>query len=229
MTAEAEAPSPEEVREAAAEVLSEPDSFVCESCLQEFPTRRALAAHLRVHKGDAQKTRSAKSAAPPRVADQALAQVGQKFQENVEMVGWMGAALLPHTGLTVKNRAAIIAEVALEQARRDERVLRLMIRFNTFMSGGKAGEVVASVGLAASIDLGMVDAHAEYRLGGMVLTPSMLIGDVIEEIDQARAKLEQQQAYLQAQGEVVDSAPQKNGRRGKKEEAEVIKGGVEKT
>ncbi|HYR17898.1 MAG TPA: C2H2-type zinc finger protein [Myxococcales bacterium] len=223
----------EETRAAAAAVLGEPE-FVCADCGTPFRTKAGLAQHRR-HTHAA----SARTAPPTQPADALVAEVIGKTVANLQVMGGYLAVVLPHTGVAlmgvphpestearplpdvVQSRAAMAGNVLAKLARRDERVLAALNRFNQLFETSEVVELAAGLGAAVAVDVGAVPADLAIEVGpftgtGAIQPVRAIIGDVVDYVAAARAQAEAQQPPRAPDGVAADGAT-------------VVSGGVEDT
>ncbi len=180
------------------EALGREESYRCEDCGKSFSSAAQLRGHHMSHapkrtRAARTRTKARPSAAAPRRtnAEIELRQVEDKLVENLALVGMGLGFALPHTGITVSTRSGPIAHVLIEQARKDERVLRAIMRFNGLFGGGGAAMIGVSLLTAVALDVGVIgpDFGASLPLpDGRVLSlgPRLIIGDVIEAVEGMR-------------------------------------------
>lgn len=222
--------SEEELAEAAAQLAGdetpEPETdAVCPDCGAEFGSRIALGMHRRREHGvEGQAAAARRKAAgkgrerisrPTSTKQISLKGVEDKFVSNVAFVGNLVTIFAAHTGITMVSRAPRTGAVIMGYAAKDERILKAVMRFNAVFEGGEAAELLLQHGAAVAVDLHVVDPHLQLQLPFMPVPMepvAMLIGDVVEQVDQIKAEAE---AAYAAQ------APAPNG--------EVVEGGVTAT
>lgn len=221
--------------EAAALGLST-DAFACDECEERFPSKASLAQHKRKH-GPA-RTR-AKPAATPAPGDLVAEAVIGKAVANLQVIGGYLSIVLPHTGLAiagvpgeqpddppvVQSRAVLAGRVLEQWARRDERVLRALDRFNALFETSEAIELGASLGAAVAVDVGVVDPQLSIEVGPFqgeraIQPVRAVIGDVVDYVGAIREEEERQQATQQRRPPPDGRAP---------DGAEVVSGGMEGT
>lgn len=142
-------------------------------------------------------------------SDSALQEEGRKLVTNLSVVAMFVTAVLPVTGATIMrrlgDRTAVdpltnepieidgvrqtkrgIGSVVMDAARQDERILEGVRKFNRFFELEDAVELVASVGAAVAVDMG-IDPHVGLDAGplGHIAPIEQLIGDVIEDMEEA--------------------------------------------
>lgn len=135
---------------------------------------------------------------------------------HLAMIGGFVAAVAPHTGLTLVSRAVDreleirgpdgvplvdpegreqtvrrrgIATILLDYGRRDSRVMRGLLAFDRMMEAGDEITLVAELAAAVAVDTGRVDPHEGIGLPGtpIRIAPGLLIGDIIEQVEEAMA------------------------------------------
>jgi hypothetical protein len=237
-----------ELEELAAAVLGE--KYSCDQCDAAFPSKASLGQHKRnAHPRAGRAPKELRIA--PAAADLVVDEVVGKAVANLQVLGGFMAMVLPHTGLAiagvphpdsvpnpdtgrarnpdappiVQSRAIMAGHVLEQWAKRDERVLKAMARFNALFETSEVVEVAAGVGAALAVDLGIVDAHMSVEVGpftgdAAIRPVQAVIGDVIAYVDAAREQQAQAEAQRKERAAPDGVAP---------DGAEIVAGGVEGT
>jgi hypothetical protein len=153
-------------------------------------------------------------------------------EQNLVMVGAVLTTVAPHLGLTiaglpsadwpsnrpvreaqaagkmvVRSRAVLAGTILEAHARRNARILELILRFNGLFRGSVALEVGASLAAAAAADAG-VDPQFTLAvpLLGLVRPIPLVIGDVLDEMSRQEAEFKAQQAQAERDGQAPPAA-----------------------
>lgn len=170
-------------------------------------------------------TTTARSSTP--ATDAALREHGDRLATNLAFVGMLVGTVMPHTGTTiitrVGDRPAVdpatgkpvvidgkqhmkrgIVSVVMDAARRDERILTAVRRFNALFELEDAVELGLSLAAAVAADVG-VDPHIGFDGGplGEVRPIEQLIGDVVEAVEETRAAYAEMTRQEQPPAEVT--------------------------
>jgi hypothetical protein len=219
--------------EAAAKALGLGDepALPCPDCDRTFPTRMSLAQHRRSHR--APEAKPGPSVMP---SDLVVAEVIGKTVANLQVMGGYLSIVLPHVGVAisgvpgekpedppvVRSRAIMAGRLLEQWAKRDERVLKALDRFNALFETSEVVELAAGLGAAVAVDLGAVPADLAIEIGPFVGEQAIMpvravIGDVL-----AYVELVRQEQSAELTRPVVPDGRASDG-------AAVIHGGVEST
>jgi hypothetical protein len=186
-----------DVRAAAAAVLGESEStFPCDECDFVASSRRGLAQHKRSHAAPQRASREPARVAP---SDLLVEEVVGKTVANLQVVGGYLSIVLPHTGLAiagvpgerpgdppiVQSRAVLAGTVLGQWARRDDRVLQALARFNRLFETSEVVELAVGLSAAVAVDVGAVPADLAVEVGPFVGDRAIqpvraVIGDVVD-------------------------------------------------
>jgi len=203
--------------------------FACPDCEKTFPTASRLERHQRMSPNHSLPTSTIKAPGkkpldPDGIVDAAV--------ENLRTDGaLLAATIAPHVGVAihgvegerkgewiVKSRAVMFGNLIRERARKEARLLRLLVLFNQLHDVPEGIQILASMGAAIAVDTGRLapDQEIAFTLAGreMKIAPVRLaIPDVVD--------------YVASQTGPAEAAPPSaNGRVG---EPEPVAGGVENT
>ncbi len=206
------------------------DDLTCSQCGRAFTAKIALWNHRRAKHGDqpAKAPQAAdipvKRASKPSQRD--LKEIQDELAQNVRMVGQVlhpllinlkllrlqnpdGQVQVPgthtkvgvpaidtHLAYTIVSRSDVTAATLVKHAESNETLLKWLVRFNSWFKGGEVGQLIGAHAAAAAATVGLTNPVV-----GTVT--SLLIPDVLEQVQAENFELRQRVAELQAQAAAV--------------------------